>query len=53
MTDKQPDALALAAAWESQETAEREAYEAAQRKEDAKREEWRAEMRRDVYGEPN
>lgn len=45
--------LAAAAAWESQETAEREAYEAAQRKEDAKREEWRAEMRRDVYGEPN
>ena len=48
-----PDALALAAAWESHETAEREDYDAAQRKEDAKREEWRAEMRRDVYGEPN
>ncbi|MHB1407979.1 MAG: hypothetical protein ACYCXC_00045 [Acidovorax defluvii] len=44
--------LAAAAAWGSHETAEREAYEAAQRKEDAKREEWRAEMRRDVYGEP-
>lgn len=27
--------------------------DAAQMKEDAKREEWRAEMRRDVYGEPN
>ena len=47
------DLAAAAAAWESHETAERETYEAAQRKEDAKREEWRAEMRRDVYGEPN
>jgi len=44
--------LAAAAAWESHETAEGEAYEAAQRK-DAKREEWRAEMRLDFFGEPN